>query len=133
MVAVNDLRAMPYVSMATQAGAKNWACRYCNCVGIYVPLLDVVIYVHGARIMHQWQQDMQTARHRSLLREWKTKFRLLPQAIAQLQVPIARRDQAFRMLAGKTAEEAKSVSGAAYKRAVQAGGYHGIGRPGNYV
>ena len=128
LVAVNDLRAMPYISMATQAGAKHWACRYCNGVGTYVSCLDVVLYIGAARIMHQWPASRKTRRHASLLRQWKTKFRQLPDVIAQLDVPIARRDHAFRMMAGRVAEDAKSVSAAAHKRAVQAGGYHGVGQ-----
>ena len=128
LAAVNDLRAMPYVSMATQAGAKYWACRYCNCHGIHIGLLDVVVYVDAARIMHQWPPQRKTRRHAKLLRDWKRKFRGMPEAIAQLDIPIARRTQAFRMLAGKIAEDAKTVSGAAHKRALHAGGYHGIGQ-----
>ena len=128
LVAVNDLRAMPYVSMATQAGAKHWACRYCNCVGTYVRCLDVVVYIHAARIMHQWPASRKTQRHSSLLRHWKAKFRHFSEVIAQLDVPIARRDHAFRTQAGRVAEDAKSISAAAHKRAVKAGGYLGLGQ-----
>ena len=127
-MAVNDLRAMHYVSMATQAGAKHWACRYCNCVGTYVHHLDVVVYIGAARIMNQWPEHEKTRQHASLLRAWKAKFAQMPDIIAQLDVPIARRDKEFRMMAGRVAEDAKTVSAAAHKRAVHAGGYHGVGQ-----
>ena len=127
MVAVNDLRAMPYISMATQAGARYWACRYCNVEGVYVHQLQTKIYIGAARVMHQWPASKKTSRHNRLLREWKRRFAGMPHVVSMLNVPIGGRDQKFRMEAGQLAEDAKGVTKAAYKRAVEAGGYHGIG------
>jgi len=129
LVGVNDLRAMCYISMGTQAGAKAWACRYGNCLGIYIALLDVVIYPGVARQLHKFYdgRDIPPAVSR-LLREWKRHFRGLPKVLALLDRPMFRRDHAFRMEAGQLAEEAKQINAACHKRAVRAGGYHGIGK-----
>ena len=128
-MAVNDLRGMPYISMATQAGACHWACRYCNSRGWHVALLDKVVYPGAAaRVMHQWPEHKKTNVHKRLLREWKRRFASMPEVVAQLDTPDWRRDHAFRMQAGQVAEDAKKISAAAHKRAVVAGGYHGLGK-----
>jgi hypothetical protein len=118
---------MPYVSMATQAGAKHWACRICNVLGVRVSHLDCVVYVDAARQLSQLPGHLRTAAHRRLLTEWKRRFRHTPQFVARLETPNFRRDHAFRMRAGRIAEEAKLRSKAAHTRARIAGGYLGLG------
>jgi hypothetical protein len=113
--------------MATQAGAKHWACRMCNVVGVRVSHLDCVVYTDAARQLSQLPGHLKTPTHYRLIVEWKRRFRRMSPFMANLSTRNYRRDHAFRMRAGRLAEEAKLHSAAAHRRARTAGGYLGLG------
>ena len=123
LIAINDLRAMHHVSMATQAPALHWACRDCNVLGVYVKLLDTVVYIGAIRLL----PGCGSTRVRRLQREWRARFHGTPDLLALEDRPIFKRDAKFNYDAGVVADQARVISKAAHERAVNAGGFHGLG------
>jgi hypothetical protein len=122
---VNDTRACPHVTMATQPPALTCACGTCDVVGWHLPQLDSTVYVYGLRILSEFN-DREA---RTLRAEWKRSMRQIPNAQTMETGPLRYRDAKFRRDAGEATEFAKTMNnGAAVTRAVQAGGYHGTGR-----
>ena len=126
LAAINDLQAMPYVSLATKQPSLHWACRSCNTLGIHIAGLGTVVYPGAIRFIDSCGADIS----RSLRREWCRAFRRLPAVLAMQNRPIFKRSGDFCRRAGLVAEAAFRKSVAAGKRAVYAGGFHGLGMYG---
>ena len=124
LTAINDLRAMSHVSMASQAPALNWACRDCNVLGVKIQELDAVVYVGAIRLL----PGCGSTRARTLQREWRARFSGAPKLLALEHRPIFKRDAKFNYDAGVVADEARRISKAEHERAVKAGGFHGLGK-----
>ena len=114
---------MHHVSMATQAPAKYWACRDCNVLGVKIALLDAVVYVGALRLL----AGTGSRRTRALTREWQQRFRGTPDLVEHMNRPIFKRDAKFNYDAGVVAEQARHISKAEHKRAIETGGFHGLG------
>ena len=67
LCAVNDLRAIPYVSMCVSTSSVHWACRSCNVKGIHLEALGTQIYIGAVRWLKKMPQDRVSRR---LIAEW---------------------------------------------------------------
>ena len=125
LVAINDLRALPKVSMATQAPSKYWACHCCNVLGINVPQLETQIYPGAIRLLDVCGSTR--VRVRQLTREWRHHFRQAPEILAVATSTVMMRDAKSNQRAQIVAEQAYKISKACGKRATEAGGFLGYG------
>jgi hypothetical protein len=120
---VNDTRAEPHVTMATQPPACQCACTVCDVVGWRCPALDSTLYICGIRCLAEFK-DREAVRLRA---EWKRSMAGVPWVKSMDTRPFRYRDEEFRRAAGEASDFARTISEAALKRAVKAGGYHGTG------
>jgi hypothetical protein len=123
LVAVNDLRALHYVSMGKSVtGSINCSCKDCDLVGWRINQLGTTVYPSALHFLDDALQN------EPVRREWMARNEHVHPEARNASQPRRLRDKHFRVLAGRAAEAAKGVSKAALKRAVDAGGYHGLGK-----
>jgi hypothetical protein len=120
---VNDTRAEPHVTMATQPPALECACTVCDVSGWKHPGLDSTLYICGIRCIAEFVDS----EAKQLRKEWKRSMAGVPWVQTMNAGAFQYRDEDFRRAAGEASDFARTVSAAALTRAVQAGGYYGIG------
>jgi hypothetical protein len=68
ILAVNDLRAIPYVDMSVSTQSMYWPCRSCNIMGIHNDVLGTQFFIGAVR----WLSKLPPSRRRSALKaRWK--------------------------------------------------------------
>lgn len=125
LIAINDLRGLPKMTMATQAPSLYWACHCCNVLGIHVKQLGTTVYPGAIRLLDQCGSTRM--RVRQLATEWKRHFRSAPEFLAAATSTVFMRDAKFNERGQQLAEQAYKISDACGERATAAGGFNGYG------